>query len=336
MHNDLLGYLFGSLEPDELQRVEDALARDPRLRIELEHLRRCLRPLETLRMNEDPPPGLVERVWAAVSADGGPGVVLSGNRGAESPSVPVDRSSFHALADSIVLAIVSLAAFTLFLPALANSRYEARKSTCQDNLRRLGSHLMSFSFRQPDQRFPLVPVTGNRSFAGVFAPSLLESRLISRSGSLLVCPGSNMANAPGPHVVPTFQEIDSADRECLGKLQHRAGGSYAYSVGYLVDGQPCARNRGRSHYALMADAPSLHLPLRLSDHHGGRGLNVLYEDGRVLFITDLREARGDNPLRNHDGFAEAAHDPDDAVVLPSGMRPISFDRELILPVDRSP
>ena len=65
------------------------------------------------------------------------------------------------------------------------------------------------------------------------------------------------------------------------------------------------------------------LPDRRSANHGGRGQNVLFEDGRCFFVTDMRVVPGgDDPWRNDDGFAEAGTAVDDSVVLPSGMRPI--------------
>ena len=68
-----------------------------------------------------------------------------------------------------------------------------------------------------------------------------------------------------------------------------AGGSYAYCVGYMDgDGLHPIKNQGRSQFALLSDAPSFFLPDRRSAHHGGRGQNILYEDGRVAFVTDLR------------------------------------------------
>lgn len=334
MHEDLLGYLLGALEPDEQRRVEEALARDPRLRQELERLRQCVAPLEELRGGPDAAPSLVDRVCAAVEAHPRPAPSRGSGRLWGVPIETLVPSSYHSISDAVVVAIVALAAFTLFLPALANSRFESRKAACQDHLRELGGQLISFSLLQPDQRFPLVPMAGNRSFAGIFAPALLESHLLSRYSSLLICPGSELAAQPETHAVPSFEELDAAQGDWLWELQRRAGGSYAYNVGFVVDDQAHApRNRGRSHFALLADSPSLHLPHRQSAHHGGLGQNILFEDGRVAFVTDVREVRGDDPLRNHDGFAEAARDANDAVVLPSEMRPIILEKEAICPIE---
>jgi hypothetical protein len=156
----------------------------------------------------------------------------------------------------------------------------------------------------------------------VFAPTLLDNQLISRYCSFLICPGSKLANDCGDWYVPTLREVDSARGVWLLELQDRAGGSYAYGVGYMDDDQfRASRNQGRAHFAILADAPSFYLPRRLSANHGGRGQNICYEDGHITFLTDLRAVRGDDPLRNHLGFAEAGTDPNDAVVLPSKLQP---------------
>ena len=151
---------------------------------------------------------------------------------------PTFGSQRYSVSDTIVLSLVVLAAFSLILPALANSRYQARKAACQDNLRVLGEGLLSYSERDPGQRFPLVPISGSRSFAGVFAPILFEYEMIGPEGSQVMCPGSELAvGTIRSWSVPTLQEIDRAERSVLQYLQDRAGGSYAYSVGYIDDGQ---------------------------------------------------------------------------------------------------
>ncbi len=240
------------------------------------------------------------------------------------------RLQRYSVSDSIVLSLVVLAAFTLILPALANSRYQARKAACQDNLRVLGEGLLSYSVREPGQRFPLVPLSGSRSFAGVFAPILFEYEMIGPEGSQVICPGSALAVEDANWSVPTLREIDRAEKPVLQYLQDRAGGSYAYCVGYLEDGRlQAVKNSNRSNFALLSDAPSYYLPDRRSANHGGRGQNVYYEDGHCAFVTDLRFAPGsDDPWRNREGFAEAGKDRFDSVVLPSGMRPI-VDSETI-------
>ncbi|MHB0957807.1 MAG: hypothetical protein ACYC6N_05955 [Pirellulaceae bacterium] len=331
MHEDLLGYLLGALDADEQLRVEAELARNPLWRQELQRLRQCLEPLESAWHDSDPPPGLADRVCRSIAEyDDHHRPAPAGLSRVRSTSVVYLKH--YSVSDSIVLMLVVLIAFTLLFPALANSRYQARKAACQDNLWTLGQGLFTYSDLQAD-RFPLVPISGSRSFAGVFAPILLEHQLLRPDPPPLICPGSQLAVDAQHWSLPTLQEIDEAEGARLRFLQNRAGGSYAYCVGYLENGHlRAAKNQGRANFALLSDAPSFYLPDRRSANHGGRGQNIFYEDGHIAFVTDLRMVPGDHPLRNWDGFAEAGVHFDDSVLLPSGSRPV-VDPESILRLD---
>ena len=157
-----------------------------------QRLRRCLEPLESVWEDRDPPPGLVDRVCESIDAYDAASAAL---RRAACPACarpPASALQRYSVSDSIVLTLVVLIAFTLLFPALANSRYQARKTACHENLWTLGQGLFSYSDLQSD-RFPLVPISGSRSFAGVFAPILLEHELLPPKSPPLICPGSELA-----------------------------------------------------------------------------------------------------------------------------------------------
>ena len=61
MREDLLGYLLGALEPEEMERISEALRTDPALRAELEQLERAIRPLDDANDIYEPPAGLIGR-----------------------------------------------------------------------------------------------------------------------------------------------------------------------------------------------------------------------------------------------------------------------------------
>jgi hypothetical protein len=211
----------------------------------------------------------------------------------------------------------------LVFPALANSRYRSQVTACQNNLRNIGWALCDFSERQGGY-FPQVPVSGNRAAAGICGPILVEMGFLADQRSLL-CPGSQMARETRDWRVPTLEEIDRAQGTELSLLQRVMGGSYGYPLGYLPDGRHCPpRNEGRVYFALMADAPSLHLEERRSSNHCGRGQNVLFEDGHVAFVIECRAApRTDALFVNRFGFAEAGADKDDSVIAASYMPPLA-------------
>ncbi len=343
MHEDLLGYLLGALDAHEQRRIERELASNPRLRLELERLRRCLEPLESLNDEQSPPPDLAQRTMDAIvrheeTSKPVPRSIV--RRIAFGPGCGSDsaRASHYSVSDSVVLALVGLIAITLFLPALANSRYEARKLACQDNLRNLAWQLFRYCDQQPGRCYPIVPVEGNFSFAGIYAPVLFENQLIPRDCEDLICPGSDLAaeqaDAPwqrkdlGPWRVPSIAEIGAASEARLYQLQSRAGGSYAYCVGYVENGYYYpVRNQGRTLFPILADNPSLHLKGRQSANHAGRGQNICYDDGHIVFVTDVSQLVGDDPWRNNNGFAEVGANANDSVLLQSWMRPLHLDAD---------
>jgi len=130
--------------------------------------------------------------------------------------------------------------------------------------------------------------------------------------------------------------------EKLRWIQMTAGGQYAYTLG-VRDGEHFSppRFQGRTHFAVMSDAAITRVqimdgPLSSDSRsgnlssgyrstvlsHGGRGINVLYEDGHVGFLpTDSLDRIPDNPLVNHDGLNEAGVTIDDASLAPSWRPP---------------
>lgn len=67
MREDLLGYLLGALEPDEMERVRQRLKEDPEARQQMAELEEMLRPLhEQQEVIEPPPSDLVARTLASL------------------------------------------------------------------------------------------------------------------------------------------------------------------------------------------------------------------------------------------------------------------------------
>ncbi|EMI54212.1 anti-sigma factor family protein [Rhodopirellula sallentina] len=123
--------------------------------------------------------------------------------------------------------------------------------------------------------------------------------------------------------------------ERLRWFQMTAGGHYAYTLG-VRDGEhfTSPRFQGRSQFAVMSDAAITRANVARDNHssqpayrmtlmsHGGRGINVLYEDGHVGFLpSESLDTIPDNPLINHDGLIEAGVTIDDATLAPSWQPP---------------
>jgi hypothetical protein len=334
MREDLLGYLLNALDDAERQRVFEALQKDPQLRQELESLRHQLRRLDATNVDFEPPAALAELTCDLVEgyAEERP---LAAPAKRQTRSVGWARvrsaacetcfpSGTWSAADTIVMAGVLLAVSLLFFPAIAGSRYRAQITACGDNLRNLGIALAGYS-EQHQGFFPSIPVSGNRSVAGIYAVLLAESERLENP-RILLCPGSRWGTQRADFRTPTLAELDQARGPQLFDLQRDMGGDYAYSLGTYSDGyyRP-PRHLLRERFALLADAPSLHLPGRQSGNHWGRGQSVMFGDLHVEFLsTPEYEPLGDDVYRNRQGFAEAAADEFDSVLGASNARPLIY------------
>ena len=132
----------------------------------------------------------------------------------------------------------------------------------------------------------------------------------------MVCPAERLPVPVAEFRIPTLEQIDSAHPDAILPLRELAGGSYGYSLGVMVAGKhEPPRNLGRDSFPLMSDAPLLFSAPLSDGHHWGRGLNMLFEDGHVVFL-EIRDSRlsDDDPFHNRLGDVEAGLDRDDAVI----------------------
>lgn len=318
---DLLGYLLGALERREHEQVEEELARNPQLRQDLAALSCWVDGMGLSEKAEhaEPPPGLAARTCQIVT------LKQSHDVSVDSPmpvgvAVLVHRSQF-SLADFLVAAAVMIAAVSLFFPALASSRFQANVASCQNRLRQLGIAVGSYNELQGT--YPAVQLVGNRSTAGVVAPTLADSRFVT-DPRLFLCPTSSLAANLNGWKIPTLDELDRATGSTLARYQQTMGGDFAYNMGYLDGGKlRPARNENRAYYAMLADAPSDAHPQRRTMNHDGRGQNVLFEDGHIEFLNSLPSPKlSDDPFHNRDGIVAAGIDRNDSVLGNSGDRPV--------------
>jgi prepilin-type processing-associated H-X9-DG protein len=222
--------------------------------------------------------------------------------------------------DVLVTTGICTAATLLILSAIQGSRFNARMMHCQNNLRQLGRALQGYSENHAGM-FPSFPERGRTAFAGMYAPELYRLGLIPNA-QWTICPDSRLADDPY-HEILTPEEIEAAPPQRYLLIRGRIGGSYGYHLGVRIRGvyQP-SKNRGRAYFVIMADAPGSSLPGFQSDNHGGKGLNALFEDGHVRFMSSSCPGDwSDNFYLNNDGLVAPGTDPDDAVVAPSGVSP---------------
>lgn len=223
------------------------------------------------------------------------------------------------LQDWLVAASVFLIVGMLLFPAIANSRFNARLTGCQDNLRKLGRALLQYS-QFHENYFPVVPEDGNLAVAGMYAPVLMSAGTLE-SPSWLICPDSPLAE-DGSFQVPTVEEVLAAVPPQLYQMQAKMGGSYGFGIGYVEKGRYHGhRNRDRQYFAIMADCPN-GPDGGPSTNHGTYGQNVLFENGSVKFVTNcLVTECNDHIYRNKRGEVGPGIGFDDAVIAPSGASP---------------
>jgi len=349
MREYLLDYLMDALEEDERQRVEAALRRDPALCQELETLKESLPPLELYRGDFEPPDGLVDATCQLVAEHRAANAVMPSTlpaanampaSAATAPASrvfaglasagrePVGQRSRWSLTDLSVAGGVFIAAGLLLLPAIQQSRFAAQRTVCQDNLQTMGRAAGEYS-QLNGGMFPEVAETGNFSAAGMFPVRLFDGGFLD-DVKRLVCPTSPAAqHGKVPHV-PSLEELRSAEEPELRQYRLTMGGDYAYPLGYVENRvYHSAKNRHRSHFPIVSDAPVL-LPTGYhSANHGGYGQNVLFEDGHVEWTTSsVVGDYGDNIFHNDVGLVAAGRHVDDAVCARSSASPVPF----ILPV----
>ena len=334
IRQQLLDYAVGALDDDEHAQIERRIAADPALQEELELVIDQLSPLIGVDEDIEPPPRLAERTSALVDAHAdSERHDSSANPKHSDAGFGVDDAhvmrpapivlSQGRVGEFLVATGMFMAVALLFFPAISNSRHMARIAQCHNNLRQLGIAMSIYSDLSGGY-FPAVPASGNRAFAGVYGPILRDSgHLINEQ--LLFCPSTSLISTGDQFAIPSLADIDGADPQQLVSLRRFAGGSYGYNIGVFERGvyRP-ARNVGRSHFAMMADAPAISLAGYLSLNHGGKGLNLLYEDGRVQYVVqpDADEYL-DHPFRNHLGVVEPGVTKDDAVIAPGYAPPFS-------------
>ena len=329
MRPDLMGYLLGALDGPEQERLKQQIDSDPQLQAQLEQLERTLAPMETMRWQEPAPVGLADRTCALVSSH------IEKTKVQAQRLEQVDRSALWGqvqrtgwrLVDVAVAAGIVVATSMMFFPAIANSRYLARLTNCQNNLRHFGVALPAWADRSSGKLPYIEPRDPKTGVAGFYAPQLMTAGYVTEHNRFL-CPSSNLAKQRNIFVVPSIKTIQIADGQRLVVLQRRMGGSYTYGLGHMANGKHRATvMRGRSYFPVMSEQRG---STGGTVPHGTRGINVLFEDGHLKFIV-IRPAPGkptvmnpelDQMFVNDQGMIAAGLSEEDAVLAPSWVRPI--------------
>jgi hypothetical protein len=307
----LLGYMLVALEPSERDEVERELARDPVLCEELRRLEDCIGRIGLADVPEhlSPPSGLALRTCEYVAARTDTYVEPARPAFSVQPPEYVEPRRYTWV-DLLTAAAVLIAGFAIFFPALSHSRFQAQVASCQNHMRQVGMALHQYATLDPQRRFPYArPGRFNR--AGIYAPTLVDSQLI-------LDPRAFQCASQGGDVpqIPTREEIESAEEDVYALLVEAMGGHFGYSMGYIQNDQFVPpRDQRRNRHPLLSDKPSDERPGRTTANHGGKGQNVMCEDGCVTWCPTVPLApHADDPYHNRMGQVAPGVDPEDAVL----------------------
>jgi hypothetical protein len=318
MRERLIRYLLGELDDSEQRRLEDELRNSPTLERELAHLRACFAAAcEVDPSRDEPPSGLARRVTDSVCGD-------SGSFRAQAASVePPAGVLGWSLADLTVAGGVMLAVSMLLFPALRDSRDASRRVDCENNLQ----NIYFAAARYAHEHGNYFPGIHPQDYAGMFVIQLVSEGYAApeEMSRFLVCKSSRLAelvqNGQVRIQLPRRVNGNAIVGPNMARLCGMASGSYAIRIGYFdADQYYWIREDRDERTPLMSDAPDFQMAGAQSGNHGGHGQNVLFSDGRVVFLTSpTLPGSGDNMFRNFLGFPAAGRGPND-VVLVSGDR----------------
>jgi anti-sigma-K factor RskA len=325
MRNELLGYLLGALDKDEHAQVESKLASDHGLQGDADLLRKGLAPLEADQKHFEPPADLwrrtVEYVMLRAGLHGvGPAphatAVTRPSPAWTEAAAPTRR---WRMADVSVAAGILVAALSVVVPALIQSRANANRLACQERLQTAHSGIASFAGLH-NGALPVASLSeGFAGKAGIYAPRLRDAGHFISDESV-ICPASKLAAEE--FAIPSMKELESARGQKLARMVQQMGGSYAFAIGYREGGRyrPLTLRAG-ANFPLMADSPDENG--RPKGHHGACGQNVLFSDGRVVYIYSRcwPGSRDHNIFANENGELDAGVGIDDSVLLPSHFGP---------------
>jgi hypothetical protein len=331
MRRQILGYLLGGLDDDEIERLKQQLSKNRQLEQELERIREAVDPLTEDQALHLPPEGLAAETCEHVALRRATGDA-AGKPPSLAGAIPLEQptgsqNSRWNFVDIAVVAGILAAMALLLIPLVNQSRFQAQKTACQDNLAELGRAFQAYG----KNNHGIIPqITGPRQLAvaGIYAPRLLEAGLISNP-RVVLCTGSELGQSETPLNIPTYGQLvkmAAEDKSQLEKLLPRIGGSYAYHLGYREGGNyrtVSLHRQGKTTTILLADSPSADYRGTQSGNHAGQGQNALYADGHTRFLTSCRnpDCADHDIYHNEQGHVAAGRHDGDIVLGPSLARP---------------
>ncbi len=334
---DLIGYLFDLLDPEERVVVLARVQAEPGLAKRLEQIRSTVTPLlaaaeaERDELPEAQPglavraisrvaqyvveheprktePGTTPRDIATLLKEMGTDPPVDGEfepSGVAKAPPPSDGPDLRTVSgrfrvDLFVAAGIALLGLGLILSGIAKARHQNRVVACQNSLRTLHTGLVDYANNDPQGRYPQIG-TGNNPTADTFVASLTDRGHLP-SGYRPGCPAtSNIA------IYSYTLGFHGPNGELVG-LRYPTNSS----EGAEHDLMPIAADFPASSVAPGAGPVSPH----------GGGMNVLFVGGNVRLTTSPHIGpHGDDIYRNVYGRVAAGAHSSDAVLGRPGDRP---------------
>ncbi|MGY8771265.1 MAG: anti-sigma factor family protein [Pirellulales bacterium] len=332
MRDQMLGYLLGALDEDETREVRQLIESQPEIQDEFNRLKKHIDNLENSWDDIPAPSGLASKTCGLLDDPIAAQAMLSSSESPLEDSIddrPAPKNprffesitsgpSRFTLLDSLVALGACLAAAAIFLPALAGSRMLANQLQCENNLRQVGVALQQSAYGSPLNEYPTITAEGPFSAAGTFGPKLIAEGYLPNE-KMLSCVSNPREDSSKPF--PSDQQLALANQKELSELHARLDSVYNYNLGMQESGKISPpQSKGRAHYPLASDVVFVNNgPIR--DHsvstmdHGGRGVNILYDDGSVRFLN-IEEAPYffRQYFINDDGVVEPGLSEEDAVL----------------------
>ncbi len=298
LREHLVGYLLNAVEADEHKVIEKQLARDGGLRQDVQLLQRSLEPLAVDQGHHDAPVGLAQRCCQYVYSRTEIMPVALSPAGTIGGTVNRRRWSWLDLS---VAGAIAVAVAVLLVPAIYQSSAHARLLACQNNLKDIGYATASYS----DRNGGYYPIAEPGDPAGSWAPQLVGDGYLTNADRSLICPSSKLADDRQFRVLKPAELKELKNRLSpaeFAAVLDKLSGSYGETLGYTTDdGKTYQRQRmqHRHGFVIASDLPGEHAAN--SPNHGGRGQNVVFEDGSVAHLPSAVTAGGDNIFLNDMG-----------------------------------
>ena len=201
------------------------------------------------------------------------------------------RNAFTLIELLVVIAIIAILAAILF-PVFARARENARRSSCQSNLKQIGLGMMQYT-QDYDERFLSQAITTTPATTFHFG-YILQPYL--KSKQVFVCPSGSGADAPITSDIPT----DDVDHNWTAAAAVPGGefkGSYAMNS--VTEGLALAeftrpaetavffdaawpQSAGTGFYATFPFYPNPN-PAVITKYRHFEGVNLCYADGHVKY-----------------------------------------------------